>query len=552
MSAKITYNLEFQGLNEQIVKLRELDSLLNSIGKKGGNIGNNGGNINTRGGTSSGGGTVILPSGAKGVAAGEGIAAGAQLAAAGSALKASKSFGKVEKANTEYFAKMGELIKGNLVDVRGMTKDAVGKMVVGSIKHAESVQAKLQVNTDLLEEWGYLVDKKIDDITKVMEYSLTSIKTDKTLSKSEGYTILKKASDETHKARTKAQLDLINKPGNVYDTQLQSSVDKFGNSKPYSGKISPKLENPHLKDIKSMASVFGLGKLTGTLGKLGVVAGLVFVAFEGLKIAIKKSQEGIEYGSKTYRGAAGAGMGVGAHGQISSAFGQLGMNTPDLTVLRTMLTGNTKQDTNTILNAGQMGMLGRDGQQLVNMAEEFREAMKGAAASAELMKETATANNKLKIDEYGIMLQWKTMWSQVSAIFEPLMHHIFNIIALIEMGFNKILNWILKIEHYLHIGSKPTEDFKPVWGASGGGSMISPNSSLEKLGFVMNSPAQEMAHDIEEIARNTGKMVSFMGGGSWGDPSFRGKGAGGSWGDPSFRGKGAGGSWALQSFPSHP
>src|ERR1035437_4393786 len=120
MSGRISWSISFDGLDAQIVKLSTLDTLLNSISRKGGLIGGNGpGGINVNGR----GGTTFLPSGGTG-AAGGGTAAAA---VAGATIGSSGVFSK------DYMEKLGKKFEKRIKDL-GLTEAQLNTPLIGDIR----------------------------------------------------------------------------------------------------------------------------------------------------------------------------------------------------------------------------------------------------------------------------------------------------------------------------------------------------------------------------------------------------------------------------------
>src|ERR1035437_9270396 len=120
MSGRISWSISFDGLDAQIVKLRTLDTLLNSISRKGGLIGGNGpGGINVNGR----GGTTFLPSGGTG-AAGGGTAAAV---VAGATVGYSGVFSK------DYLEKLRKKFEKRIKDL-GLTEAQLNAPIIGNIR----------------------------------------------------------------------------------------------------------------------------------------------------------------------------------------------------------------------------------------------------------------------------------------------------------------------------------------------------------------------------------------------------------------------------------
>ena len=486
MSSNISYKIEFEGIDQQIAKVKELKNLLNDINQNNGIDRLNNYSRNSEGGRGGGrgGNNVVAPVGGAPIS----NAAGNVL---GDVVGASALATTVKSTNTA----LKEMLEKNLIEIRKS-----GGLFTGNTSYEE-----------------------ISSLFK------TNVKNSNWKINSSSYNGgLSEMSPEMQKKHDEGVANL-QKKFKSEDNSINGLAKIFRSIVPEGGK----LENV----FKKLApETF---KLLDSFGKLGPEVAGVIIAIAMLKTAIKMLQEGIEQGAQAYRSGAAAGINNNTNTLINSSFAQLGMGSPDLTILRMMLNGDTKHDTNAILSGGQMGMLGKEGQQLLNMSEEFKEAMDDGENAAKEMASYARANNKLKMDEMGIGREWKTLLAGLAAALYPLEHVILNLIKYTLEFINDIVQALVWFEQVLHLVPKSGPDNKPQWPSSGGGgALVAPNSSLEKLGFIINGPSQDVSKNIATIAANTTKLVSLYtshvpDGGHW-------------------EGKGKFRHWSHQSFPSLP
>jgi hypothetical protein len=159
-------------------------------------------------------------------------------------------------------------------------------------------------------------------------------------------------------------------------------------------------------------------------------------------------------------------------------------------------------DTDMILGAARAGQFGNV-QQLTNMAEEFKAAMKDASSSAKQMESSAKANQQLSAAGSAISREWHTLLSQMSADMYPVIYGL----ERFAVTLLKILNWME--EH------SPTTLAKRALGLIPEGSSFSqiggmmgktgPSfTSWEKMGFQFGKSANG---PMENIANNTRETV---------------------------------------------
>lgn len=468
MAGRISWQIEFGGLDSSLVKLREVDRLLNSISRKGGFNGSTGGVPNANG---SGGNTNIIPLGTSTAAKNGGIVEGATAGA----------------------------IAGAVTNRNGGTS----KSVSDSFKSIAEVNKKY---TDLLE-------KTVKD-AQINQFGLG------------GNATKSPFSDAAEKAFSHFQQEII-------DVEVVSQKGLILRRTPpppappyvsqYSNSIGPKLPGilkqiwsnriaGPFKDLYAGGSgnngIFGGGFIGGLLDKFGpfkaAIAGVTAVMV-GLKIAVHLLSEGIKHGAEAYQQAARYGKSVGSTFGIMQAFKSIGIESPDLSLLQGQFNPKSRRydapGTDQVLGAARAGQFGNM-QQLLNMSDEFKEAMKDAAVNSEEMAIAAKATQNLNMDTSAIAREWKTLLSQTAAeLYLPL--HLF--LSLIKSA---LAAENLKLQFFnsllQKIGVIPKGGINSQFPGGQGGS-VSQATAWEKMGFVFKGPKPE--HSLQETARNTKDTV---------------------------------------------
>jgi len=237
----------------------------------------------------------------------------------------------------------------------------------------------------------------------------------------------------------------------------------------------------------------GLGKEGGML--LGVVSkfGLLGAAIGAIIVSLLSMREAIKETAELYRQSAREGQSIRDQAQVNHAFGAIGMKTPDLTKF---YQSGYSGDANSFINAARTGMFGQEGQQLINMSEEFKSAMKDAEHAAKQMEKSAWASEKISREGSAIGMEWKALWAEIVEGASPL------IVALEEITY-----WVLRLGadlaeliNYLNpmltlLSHIPTFKWLPL----GHGNLE--HTSFEKLGFVMGGPRPDK--HLEDISFNT-------------------------------------------------
>ena len=258
----------------------------------------------------------------------------------------------------------------------------------------------------------------------------------------------------------------------------------------------------------------GLGAVAGSLGPLVLATAALTGAFVLLKGVVHILSEGIKEGAKAYQQAARYGKSVSKTFTVDSAFKAIGMETPDLSIIRGQLGGKGKganetkiPDTEIILSAARAGELGNV-QQLLNMANEFRKAMQDAANNARQMEYSSKATQNLSEQTSAIGREFKTMLAQIAT------DNYFTI-SLFLSAIQKLaaaINWIIEqsIKFKTAIGLIPenkSENKDQISGLGGSGGTQPTQGPWEKIGLLFKSPSEK---PLNLIATNTSKIAQTM------------------------------------------
>jgi hypothetical protein len=243
-----------------------------------------------------------------------------------------------------------------------------------------------------------------------------------------------------------------------------------------------------------------LMRLIGVFGRLGVVAGVLVVAFLSLR-------KGIEEAADAYKKAAASGLSVAQQSRITNAFGSIGMETPNLKNIQHQL-GNGN-DTEAILAGARTGQLGEQGQQLLNMADDFKKAMEEGKKNAVQMENSSRAGMLLSIDEQSIGREWHTLLAQFSADSYMFVHLTLTAVRKLLQYINEFMAAVVFFKQLL--GLTPTNQTKnQQYSLSNGGRGMAETTGLEKLGFVMKTSNAPEKH-LEAISQNSSTTVNLLG-----------------------------------------
>ena len=239
--------------------------------------------------------------------------------------------------------------------------------------------------------------------------------------------------------------------------------------------------------------------------KLGIVVAGVIIGLLALREAIKLLLEGIKEGSEAYKTAAAQGLDVRTSRNINQAFAAVGMQTPNLQGGVSYQLGQGR-DTEALLQAARSGQFGEQGQQLLNMADEFRRAMADSESSARQMEKSSKATFDMQMEMQSVIREWKTLLTQLSTnMYNTIQPFLDTAKYLLQAAniFYEVGIWMKQ-----KLGILPTAGGNQQYQFKGGVGGAS-TTSLEKLGFVMNSARGPDKH-LADISRNTGFMVTSL------------------------------------------
>lgn len=240
-----------------------------------------------------------------------------------------------------------------------------------------------------------------------------------------------------------------------------------------------------------------LGKLAMEFGKLGLVVGGIIAGLFGLK-------KGIEEVTAAYETAAKRGLQVNVSENIDNAFKTIGASTPNLSQIATQLGhGN---DSDVILRAARGGQLGDDSQQLLNMANDFKSAMKDSAGAAKQIEESSRAAYLVNYQATQVGIQFKSTLSQFTEAIAPILTSaLFATKEILKISNTfSIMSLATSTLKYTGFFNKP--DFKQQF--PGSGASPASTNSFEKLGFVMNAASPEK--NLTDINKNTSATVGWL------------------------------------------
>lgn len=476
MSAKVSYQIEFKGLDENIIKLTRLEGLLNSIGRHGGIIGGQGGSGNGSGNNTN---FIGVPpsSGAGASVAREGVGAG-EAAAIGAASGNLTSFG--------------------------------GRLKISSDKLAQELDKSYEKLDKTIKNWQ-------ND-----QFGLDS----KPRANHRGHTAATAANHDKNQAEQFGLMYQQVKPGlyrpwgnypNAIGPQINPNYAIGGQG--FNSPIGPQIPNlwkqlvakgnGGLSDLGKGGSgtgagaVFGGGLIGGLVDKFGVLkvaTATLAAAFVALEVFLKTVKDGAE----AYQRGARFGQSVGSQFQLDQASKAIGVDIDTSQLQGQFNKKSNKFDapgTDEILGAARIGQLG-NAQQLLNMAEQFKEVMSDSANSARQMQTASGATMQLSIDISAITREWKTMLTQMVAALEPVLHLFTLTIKNVFEAINGRLESLTKILQLLHLIPQDSSNIKhnELGGIGARGQNI---SSLEKIGFSFRGQHSNSLSNIDKNTRDT-------------------------------------------------
>src|ERR1035437_1989433 len=473
MSGRISWSISFDGLDAQIAKLRTLDTILNSISRKGGLLGGGTRGINIGGQ----GGTTFIGGVPSGTGAGASSATVAGLAAG---VTAGESVGSTRATKLK-----SESIP---IELRNFVNKSIGNKGI--------------------------TDKGYEKL--FTRYGMEGVKA---FNQIRNERIARRKGIKESGVPTVISPDYIKRINHLQESTILRNIKASG-----------------IGIGRNLGEMAGKGPMgasiaSGLLTKLTSPLALVIAAFLVLHTVTKLLIEGIKHGAEAYQHAAKMGGDVGSHFALTEAFKAIGMEGIDTQALQGQFNPKAKKfgvpDSDMVLGAAKAGQFGNV-QQLTNMSEEFKRAMERATDSAERMGKVAYTAQKITTAGSEVSVQWKTMLTQLAAAFYPLIRLIQGLSIGLVNAINTILEGINWLEKKLHIQPGVGPNFSQI-GASMGKSGPS-FTSWEKMGFQFGKSANDPLHNIASNTKETVRAINnltkeFKGGGG----SFGGQRAGGSW-----------------------
>ena len=458
MAGRISWTISFDGLDAQITKLRQLDSLLNSISRKSILGGGLGGGINVGG--AGGVGTVIIPSTTTGAAAG-GTAAGTAAGAAAGAAIGTAGAGEVSRVRDWR----------RLFDPKApwMHHDEPAKAIINFAKKMASDQAAFNIK-----------------IPKTNPSTLSQI-----------------YANRAKWARTGgAWGPLSGLSGNAPSDILKNMMGGVGSLFGSGGRLS-KLGGAASAGMELIFNKLGT-VLTSFMAKLLVITTIIIALHKAIRFLI----DGIHKGAEVFQMAARTATPAAQHVRLKTAFAAVGLAGGELEALTALQQFNPKARGTTIPGTDEMFSALRAAQfaniqQLVNMSKQFEEAMRRSEGAARQMESSSSKNQQLALNGVIIGLKWNAMLEQLAEAMAPLIE-LFQRIA--EVLFDNI-NYLLEIWNLFHRnqtgllvpgqqripGMRGTEGHMGAW---------------EKIGF--NFPTPKSENSLQQIANNTNTMTIIL------------------------------------------
>lgn len=473
MSGKIGYILNIEGLDANIAKLKTLNDLLNQINRKGGSsnigqsVGNNKQNVNSH------------PVEA-------GLIAGIAASTSGgrpSVAKFKNDLNKLRNIRESQSNKSKSLLDTVSSLVKG---PIISKSQEGTL-HDIFKSSKEYIN-DLTESEHFNEEGKL----KKLQYtSGSSLKGVAQLAKGYG------PEDLNLPQFSGIPLPDFSKIFKDLKAKLPKGLQELFSSK-------------GLKELFHLSGVTGTaGRLAGIFSKLGAVGIVAAVSIGAFVIQLKLIIAGIKEASQAYITAARRGINVASSKRLDSVFGALGIGSPDLSKIAPQLgRGN---DVNAILTAAQTGQLGEDGQQLVNMAEDFKRLMRESEDAARQTQEASRAGFQVSVDIKEISIEWKALLSQISALSYNTLHIFLQAVKSFLHYINDLLEGLIQFEQIIGLIPKD-DDSKNRKSVFSGGSNQSSTTSLEKMGFIFGSAPGygSVGKNTATIASNSTIMVKLL------------------------------------------
>jgi hypothetical protein len=472
MAGKISWQIELQGLDAQITKLRTLDTLLNAISRKGGMLGGAGG-INVGGS----GGTTVVP----------GVPGG--------------SSGINNSATVIAAAALGSRPNVNRYDAQGNSKPVQPPYVAP--KNINTLDQRL-ASAMKRGDWGAVSDishrfashfgtgyppmlKGKPTAASHLPYS--SLYPEGNLPPGGirgGLQAMRMVSGDIHSG-----LGITGRViGNGLSTGAGAAVGAFGQAG------------------KQVAGLFGSGpkSMMGILDKFFPQIIAITIAFEVLKKAVDLLINGIKKGAEMYQLAAKQATTVGKVSQLKSAFAAIGMGGAEEEAMTAMGQFNPNAKRTTMSGGQVIGAMRAaqfaNIQQLTNMSKEFEAAMNDAASSARQMQLGAKANQEMSAGMVAISREWSTLLSQSATALQPFIQYVENTTE----GFLKLANATLelynRLQKFLHLIPSGEPGMTRVGGMGSKGANIS--AAWEKIGFQFGGNASNFA---KETAHNTAATV---------------------------------------------
>ena len=387
MAGRISWQIEFQGIDANLTKLREMDRLLNNVTRKGGTIGAGGG-VDV-------GGTTIVGGGGGSAA---GVAAAAAAGAAGAA--------------TGAFVPSPTLIKATQQLKTAMASGTGINQAVAAAAAAIKANPSKTMPSNIGVHGG-----KGTGAPPVIPSS---------------------GSPPPGVTAASALLQKIGPPIIPQWKRMMHSLMMPGDMKSGMGRA-----------IASLSFLPGMSRVAAVFSKVGILGVGVAAAFIALLAATYALTKGIKAGAEAYENAAKLGKGVAQTSQLRGALAMLGINeqASEMMLLRGQMAErrggrggglNYNEQADAMISAARVSGFG-SAQQLANMPKEFAEALKDAAANAEQMAQSAHINLELNMELASIARELKTALAQLAAACAPLIEAFLLVAKLSLAEFNREL-----------------------------------------------------------------------------------------------------------------
>lgn len=295
----------------------------------------------------------------------------------------------------------------------------------------------------------------------------------------------------------------------------------------------PNLNNPTV-DLKGNQTGIGglLNKGANSFGQkfsgfIPILAA-VYGAFKLLKTEIDILANAIKNGAEAFTRAAKFGRAINQQFALDSAFKTIGLDSPDLALLQGQFNKKAGKfelpDSDAVLGAARASGYG-DIQQLQNLLKEFTAVLKDSKQNSQQMAESARANFIMTVNFGRAGREFTTLLAQTATLLFPVLNNFLKELVVVIHKLNNLvehIKYIYNIEaeslktlfpklskFFPPIPAGGDEDFKKILASKGA---PTPTTSLEKIGFVFStsSPTNAYIKATATYTKDTVKGINEM------------------------------------------